>query len=88
LLLHLVEVAAQGIEASLPGAATVVGPGAHLGERGRIHLVDPVLAVCSNTDKACLPQETKVARDSGLADGEEVDELAVWSFSANASTVR
>jgi hypothetical protein len=80
LLLHVVEVGAEGIEALLPRASAPVGPAAHLGEGLGPQPVDALLPRWLDVDHASFSEQAQVTGDGGLADREKLDQLGDAAF--------
>ena len=71
-----VEVFAQSVEPRFPCPGAALGPGAHLPEWCWVQAVDPLLAEGSRSDDTGFAEHPQVPGDRGLADAEELDELA------------
>src|SRR4051794_34525901 len=75
-VLHSVEVVAQGVEASGPGPAVGLQPLVELAQRLWLQLVPPTLGLRPDDDELGLAQGLEVFRDRRLGQPQQVDQLA------------
>src|SRR5437016_11312024 len=75
LLLHPIQVIAERVEALLPPPLHPLGPAGDLIKGLRAQPIDALLSNWFDGNDAGLAQQTEVAGDGRLADGEQLDEL-------------